>query len=110
MEGAQKPTNNLSVTPLKDSVTLAGDDNQQGIVLMVRFDPRVHDVYVARGENEGRHLAHKNSVCDVTILGDYHGGTQVFSLSELPKDGLEAAILVQKGSGGSIIGAARLSV
>lgn len=108
MKGTQRPSSNLSVTTLNGSVTLAGDKNQQGIVLIVRYDPRVHEVSIPRGENGGRNLPHKNIVRDVTVLGSYHGGSQSFSLSKIQDDDLKAAILVQDGPGGSIIGAAKV--
>lgn len=107
-KSTQRSSKNLSVIPLNGSVTITGDENQRGVASIVRYDPRVHEVSIPRGENGGRKLPHKNVVRNVTILGSYHGGSQSFSLSNFHDDDLKAAILVQDGPGGSIIGAARV--
>ncbi|PNA32799.1 DUF1223 domain-containing protein, partial [Pseudomonas sp. MPR-AND1A] len=40
-------------------------------VLLVRFDPRVVNVPIRRGENGGRTLPHRNVVKELVILGTW---------------------------------------
>jgi hypothetical protein len=88
-------------------VTVSGPESASGLVQLVRYDPRVQDVVIQHGENRGRTLPHKNVVTDVMFIGEWSGGEQTFELPTI-KAGEKAAILVQGGSGGVIIGAARL--
>lgn len=88
-------------------VTVSGPESASGLVQLVRYDPRVQDVAIQRGENRGRTLPHKNVVTDVVFIGEWSGGEQTFELPTI-KAGEKAAILVQGGLGGVIIGAARL--
>lgn len=101
-----KPTN-VVVEVSPDHVTVNGA--QGGIVQMVRYDPRTHNVSIPRGENAGKNIPHRNIVKDVTQLGSWRGGSQTFSLPKANgRDGLEVAILVQAAPGGPVIGAARV--
>lgn len=73
-------------------------------VWLVRYDPRTINVSVARGENEGVTLPHKNVVRELTRLGSWSG--QATSYEILPaKEGLATAILVQRPNGGAILAA-----
>lgn len=75
-------------------------------VLLIRFDPGIVNVPIARGENRGRTLAHRNVVREVTVLGTWDGGAAGFDLpASVP--GLKSAVLLQQGIGGPILAAAR---
>ena len=75
-------------------------------VWLVRYDPRVVQVPVRRGENTGKTLPHKNVVKALTRLGQWTGGQKAFALPAAPA-GLSSAILVQAGPGGPILAAAK---
>ena len=76
-------------------------------VWLVRYDPRVVNVAIRAGENGGRTLPHRNVVKTLTPLGSWSGAQAIFALPAAPA-GLASAVLVQNGSGGPIIAAARL--
>jgi hypothetical protein len=75
-------------------------------VWLVRYDPRVVQVPVKRGENTGKTLPHKNVVKQLTKLGAWSGGQKAFAIPAAPA-GLSTAILVQAGPGGPILAAAK---
>ncbi len=73
-------------------------------VWLVRYDPRTVDVSVARGENEGVTLPHKNVVRELTRLGAWSGAAAAYPISPEPA-GLATAVLIQKPRGGVILAA-----
>jgi hypothetical protein len=75
-------------------------------VWLVRYDPRVVQVPVRAGENEGRTLPHKNVVKSLTRLGAWSGGAETFALPAATP-GLLTAILVQTPQAGPILAAAK---
>ena len=76
-------------------------------VWLVRYDPRVQEVPIRRGENGGKTLPHRNVVRELVRLGAWTGAAASFDLPA-PKDGaLRTAVLVQAGPGGPIVAAAR---
>ena len=75
-------------------------------VWLVRYDPNVVQVPVARGENGGRTLPHKNVVHELTRLGGWTGEPKSFDLPPAPA-GLKTAILVQSVYTGPILAAAK---
>jgi hypothetical protein len=75
-------------------------------VWLVRYDPRVVQVPVRAGENEGRTLPHKNVVKSLTRLGAWSGAAETFPLPASPP-GLLTAILVQTPQAGPILAAAK---
>jgi hypothetical protein len=75
-------------------------------VWLVRFDPNIVQVPVARGENGGRTLPHKNVVHELTRLGGWTGKAVSFDLPAAA-DGLKTAILVQSAYTGPILAAAK---
>jgi hypothetical protein len=96
------------------SVTLAGSAVTIGAaspledaadVWLVRYDPNTVQVPVARGENGGRTLPHKNVVRELTRLGSWNGEETRFDLPPAA-DGLKTAILVQSAYTGPILAAA----
>jgi hypothetical protein len=75
-------------------------------VWLVRFDPKIENVPIARGENGGLTLPHKNVVKQLVRLGAWSGKPANFALPAPNQSGLREAVLVQSGSGGVIVAAA----
>jgi hypothetical protein len=73
-------------------------------IWLVRYDPNVVQVPVARGENGGRTLPHKNVVHELTRLGGWGGTAKHFDVPPAA-GGLKTAILVQSPYTGEIIAA-----
>jgi hypothetical protein len=86
-------------------VTVSGPGAGARVVL-VRYDPRIIQVPIQRGENAGRTLPHRNVVRQVADLGPWAGGARAYALPAAPRPGLKTAILVQAGPGGPILAAA----
>jgi hypothetical protein len=76
-------------------------------VWLVRFDPRIVQVPIARGENSGVTLPHKNVVKELVKLGTWDGKPATYSLPAATDGVLREAVLVQAGPGGAILAAAR---
>jgi len=74
-------------------------------VWIVRYDPRVQNVPVARGENAGRTLPHGNVVHALTRIGTWRGEAASYPI-EAGDPGLRTAVLVQAAHGGPILSAA----
>ena len=75
-------------------------------VWLVRYNPNVQQVPVKRGENTGKTLPIKNVVKELTRLGAWSGGQTTYVIPAGPA-GLKTAILIQAGSGGPILAAAK---
>lgn len=74
---------------------------------LVRYDPRVQQVAVGRGENAGRTLPHRNIVTGITLLGTSDGGPLGASLpAALP--GEARALLLQASNSGQLLDARKL--
>ena len=90
-------------------ITISGSENQQGLVTVVRYDPKPQNVPILNGENGGRTLPHSNVVLKVKQIGVWNGGLQDFAFSKTDDiDGLKSAVLVSDGPGGPMLGAARI--
>jgi hypothetical protein len=76
-------------------------------VWLVRYDPNVVQVAIARGENSGRTLPHKNVVHELIKLGTWSGRAQSYDIPAPTRAGLREAVLLQDGPGGAILAAAR---
>jgi hypothetical protein len=74
-------------------------------VWLALYDPRALEVVVARGENAGRTLPHRNVVKRLVRLGGWDGGAERLNLP--PAGGLARAVIVQRRGVGAIIAAAR---
>ena len=81
---------------------------QNADVWLVRYDPRIVQVPIKRGENGGRTLPHKNVVRELTRLGQWNGGAETLALPRSTDPALRTAILVQNRGGGAILAAARI--
>ena len=89
-------------------ITVSGPENEQGVVVAVRYDPKHYEVPISHGENGGRTLPHGHVVKDVRQLGNWTGGSKDFELPHWDDDGLKVAVLVHAGLGGQVLGAARI--
>ncbi len=76
-------------------------------VWLVRYDPRIVQVPIQRGENSGKTLPHKNVVRSLTLLGDWSGPAKSWAAPAGSEPGLATAVLVQAGRGGPILAAAK---
>ena len=76
-------------------------------VWLVRFNPKVENVPIARGENSGITLPHRNVVKQLVKLGSWNGNPANFAIPTAPQTGLKEAVLVQAGPGGAVVAAAR---
>lgn len=91
----------------KDTVTIDAAAGPAAQVWLVRYDPRIVQVPVARGENGGRTLPHRNVVKALVKLGDWDGKSVSYPLPASNDAMLRDAVLVQARSGGVILAAAR---
>jgi len=76
-------------------------------VWLVRYDPRLVQVPIRRGENGGKTLPHRNVVKALVRLGAWKGEAASFALPPAHDPALKTAILVQLPGGGPILAAAR---
>ena len=74
-------------------------------VWLALYDPRVLEVPVARGENAGRTLSHRNVVKRLVRLGSWDGAGERLALPS--SGGLARAVLVQRRGAGPILAATR---
>jgi hypothetical protein len=72
-----------------------------------RYDPRVIEVTVKRGENAGKTLPHKNVVREMILLGHWRGEAAKFPLPAAEDPDLAEAAIVQTAGAGPVIAAAR---
>ncbi|MDQ3077519.1 MAG: DUF1223 domain-containing protein [Pseudomonadota bacterium] len=86
----------------------AGRAAAPATVWLVRYDPRVRNVSIGRGENEGRVLPHRNVVTGLRSLGTWTGLAAMFDQPAYRDAGERSAILIQQGKGGPIIAAKRI--
>jgi hypothetical protein len=77
-------------------------------VWLVRYDPRVQQVAIQRGENNGKTLPHRDVVRELTRLGGWNGAPVAFTAMPPADPALRTAVLVQARNGGPILAAARL--
>jgi hypothetical protein len=76
-------------------------------VWLVRYDPRIIEVPIRRGENGGKTLPHKNIVRGLVRLGSWRGQPVRFALPPSADPAWRVAILVQAAGTGPILAAAR---
>lgn len=86
----------------------AGAASGTATVWFVQYDPRVQNVSIRAGENDGRTLPHKNVVRGVQQLGSWTGAAAVFTVPPFADPAYRGAILVQQGKGGAILAASRI--
>ncbi len=102
-----RPANAPDIAIAKSVVTVGAGAGGNADVWLVRYDPNIVQVAIARGENAGRTLPHKNVVHELLKLGTWSGKRQAYVIPTVSPAGLRDAILVQQGPGGAILAAAR---
>lgn len=107
--GAARPADGPAVLLTKGVVKVgaAARPAQAANVWLVRYDPRVREVPIRRGENGGKTLPHKNIVVEFTSLGHWNGQAASYRIPAPAAPGLATAILVQTGVAGPILAAAK---
>lgn len=96
-----------TVDIISNSVRLGAGGNRHANIWLVRFDPRTVEVPIGRGENSGLTLPHRNVVKELINLGKWTGQPETLPLPKARQQGLKDAILLQDGTGGTILAAAR---
>jgi hypothetical protein len=104
--GDAQPEPEIRLAESEVSVSAGAPPEDTADVWLVRYDPNVVQVPVARGENGGRTLPHKNVVHDFVRLGGWSGAAVRFDLPPAT-GGLKTAILVQSANTGPILAAAK---
>jgi hypothetical protein len=109
IQRAQRGAPGPVVSLAADAVTVgaAPTPGQGADVWLVRYDPRVVQVAIRRGENGGRTLPHRNVVRELVRLGGWRGQAERFSLPASRDPALRTAILVQTAGAGPILAAAK---
>jgi len=108
LAAAQRGTGGPSVVVTPGHVSVTGSPAHRAAeVWLARYDPRVIQIAIARGENGGRTLPHRNVVRELVLLGVWRGPSGAFNLPPAKIPGLREAILVQDGTGGPILAATR---
>ncbi len=85
-----------------------GSPRRSATVWLAHYDPRVRNVPIRAGENGGRTLPHRDVVTTLQPLGTWTGAALTLDLPAPGDPALRAAVLVQEGTAGPIIAAARL--
>lgn len=106
---ADRASSGPAIAVANSQVTIgAGSTAQPATVWLVHYDSRTLDVPIRAGENDGRTLAHRNVVRSIDRLGSWTGARATFALPTAGDPAYRAAVLVQQGTGGPIVAAARL--
>jgi hypothetical protein len=92
------PGPELAIVSGRLSISASAKPQRAAAVWLVRYNPRVLNVPVGRGENSGVTLPHKNVVQSLQRLGTWNGAAESFALPPAA-DGLSTAILVQDPTG-----------
>jgi hypothetical protein len=90
------------------TVAIGAQRGAAGDIWLVRYDPRIVQVPIKRGENSGRTLPHRNVVRELVRLGRWDGRAITLPLPPASDAALRTAVLVQLPGGGPILAAARL--
>jgi hypothetical protein len=85
----------------------AGPSRKTADVWLVRYDPRIVQVPIRRGENAGRTLPHKDVVRELTRIGHWNGAAERLTIPAAADPTLRTAVLLQISGGGPILAAAR---
>jgi hypothetical protein len=98
---------NISIANGNVSIGASAIPATHADVWLVQYDPNIEQVAIARGENEGRTLPHRNVVKELVKLGSWSGKAANYAIPQTGRAGLRDAVLVQQGPGGVILAAAR---
>lgn len=111
LDRAVATTKALSGGPLielKAGAVAIGAGKGSGDVILVRYDPRTHQVAIRSGENSGRKLPHRNIVRQLVRLGAWNGTAVDYKLTASPDTHLKSVILVQAKNTGPILAAKKI--
>ncbi|EWC46574.1 hypothetical protein DRE_04061 [Drechslerella stenobrocha 248] len=109
MAAANEDLTRLDLEAEGNSILISGGQlDVAADVYLVRYMPKPADVNIRRGENAGRCIPHRNVVVDIKNIGEWKGGSMVFNIEEERGEGIERAVLLQKGRGGPVLAAAKL--
>ena len=109
IRGNDRGTSGPAITMSAGKATVGkGIARRPATIWLVRYDPRPLSVPIRAGENGGRTLIHRNVVRSLLRVGTWRGMEVKVVLPPTPDANLRSAILVQEGSGGSIVAAMRL--
>jgi hypothetical protein len=97
----------LSIASGEVMIGAAAKPTHGADVWLVRYDPRIVQVAIRRGENGGRTLPHRNVVRELVRLGAWNGQAEHFTLPAAADPALRTAILVQTAGAGPILAAAK---
>lgn len=97
----------VTLTGQSVEVSAARAPAEPATVWLVRYDPRVRQVAIRRGENGGKTLPHKNIVVEMTSLGRWTGAAASYRLPAPTDRSLATTVLVQTGKAGPILAAAK---
>ena len=97
----------LEVTADRVAIGASKAPTRAADVWLVRFDPRVRQVSIQRGENGGKTLPHRNVVVAMSRLGVWSGQAVSFNLPASGDPALATAVLVQTADAGPILAAIR---
>lgn len=75
-------------------------------VWLARYDPRIVNVPIRAGENNGRTLPHRNVVRALMTIGHWTGKASAFAVPAAPA-GLANAVFLQEGVGGPVLSAVK---
>ncbi len=98
----------VAIRPGVVSVAAGAAPAKGADIWLVRYDPRVIEVAIKRGENGGKTLPHRDIVCQLARLGRWTGAPVTLELPPSSDPALRTAVLVQAPAGGPILAAARL--
>ena len=104
---ADRGTGGPQVDLAGGTLTISGAASKPADVWLVRYDPRVIQVAVKAGENDGKTIGHRNVVRQLVKLGEWKGGAAKFTVPAATQPGLATAAFVQAGVGGAIVAAGR---
>jgi hypothetical protein len=109
MRSAERGDGGPSVNFADGAVTVgaAAGPGDGADVWLVRYDPRVIEVVIKRGENAGKTLPHKNVVRELILLGHWRGEAASFPLPVAGDAELAEAAIVQTAGAGPVLAAAR---
>jgi len=82
-----------------------GKTAQPLTVWLVRYDPRVQQVAITAGENDGRTLPHRDIVTELSDKGRWTGAELRLPVAPPANLAWKTAVLLQQGPGGPIVAA-----
>ncbi|MEO7564794.1 MAG: DUF1223 domain-containing protein, partial [Sphingomicrobium sp.] len=98
-----------SITVAGDKVSIGrGAAKEPATIWLVQYDSRLLSVPIRSGENGGRTLTHRNVVRSLARIGKWDGAPITVNASAPGDSNWRSAILVQEGTGGQIVAAARI--